>query len=231
MDVIRFDLDRLTPFEADEVLWSAETQARQAGRITVLLRIIPRHTVMPVLEVLETADIQARAIVSPDGMKKILLGESAVSPLRRILAWGGTGFVLIMVPFLWQSVLLHRSETALELVRPQTDLAQSMRSRLTLAVSGPVALNAEARKVGSLTEILRELSATLPDDTYLTNLTVKQRHLSFGGLSADAPSLIGRLDRAGFDNATLAGPVMRSPDGKRDVFSARADALHGKGAP
>jgi len=223
-DIVRFEIDRLTPFRPDEVMFSADIVRRLAGKIVVRLRLVPATVIAPALAALDSASLRARAIVSLDGDRTIPLDRPRARGTRaRVVVALACVAALMAAPFLHQQMALSETARALDEASPATRLAEGLRTRLDRALHGPAALVAETRATGRLPDILARLSDALPDDTYLTALTLKHRHLEFNGLSADAPALIGRLDSAGFANAALSGPVLRAPDGKHDVFSARAD--------
>ena len=73
------------------------------------------------------------------------------------------------------------------------------------------------RTIAALTEIL-------PDDTWLTELTLRQRKLTMAGRSAGAARLIGLLSAdPTIRDAAFVAPVTRADSGGVDVFSIRAE--------
>jgi general secretion pathway protein L len=64
----------------------------------------------------------------------------------------------------------------------------------------------------------------LPDDTYLTLLTITQRKLSISGRSASAARLIGALAaNPALRNPTFAAPVVRDETNGGEMFSIRVE--------
>ncbi len=62
--VLRYEMDRLTPFTADQVFWSATVQRRDraTGRLEVLLTLSPKALLQPVLAALHRIGVAPTAI-------------------------------------------------------------------------------------------------------------------------------------------------------------------------
>ena len=73
---LRFEMDRLTPFHADDVFWDCRLLRRDRARSLVLadLAVVPKATVAPVLAALHDAGLEPVA----------LEGQAADGRLRRI---------------------------------------------------------------------------------------------------------------------------------------------------
>ena len=68
------------------------------------------------------------------------------------------------------------------------------------------------------------MTELLPDDTFLSDLSLRQRRLTIGGQSAAAAKLIpGLAADPMFRNPGFTAPVTRSDQLKKDVFSLRAE--------
>ncbi|HYP62712.1 MAG TPA: PilN domain-containing protein, partial [Acidocella sp.] len=72
-------------------------------------------------------------------------------------------------------------------------------------------------------QVLAILTDALPDDTWLSDLTLKNGDLTFDGQSANAAQLIGLLSAVpGLRDPSFTAPVTRTADGKADLFSLHA---------
>ena len=62
--VLRYEMDRLTPFTAEQVFWSAiiERRDRPAGRLEICLSLLPKSLVQPVLAAIEAIGLKVSAI-------------------------------------------------------------------------------------------------------------------------------------------------------------------------
>jgi general secretion pathway protein L len=71
--------------------------------------------------------------------------------------------------------------------------------------------------------VLDELSALLPDNTYLTDLSLEAGRLRLTGVSANAAELVPLLEGSGhFKNAAFYAPTTRIVGGTTDRFSIEA---------
>src|SRR5262249_8955527 len=75
--------------------------------------------------------------------------------------------------------------------------------------------------------LLETLSQALPDNAYLTELTLQKSTLRIIGLTGDAPALIAPLEGA-FAEVHFFAPTTRGPDGQSFWFhiEARVDPQH-----
>jgi general secretion pathway protein L len=73
-------------------------------------------------------------------------------------------------------------------------------------------------------EAVAAVTEILPNDSYLTEFTMRERKMSLTGQSASAPKLISLLSAdPRIRNPSFTAPVTKSPDNKRDVFAISAD--------
>ena len=83
----------------------------------------------------------------------------------------------------------------------------------------------EARKQHAIvaTGVIDALSKLLPDDTFLTDLSVDAARVRITGVSARAAELVPLLERSGqFSNATFYAPTTRMQGQATDRFSIEA---------
>ena len=71
---------------------------------------------------------------------------------------------------------------------------------------------------------LAALTRILPDDTYLTEVTLQQRKVTLSGRSAAAARLIGALSAGeGLRNVAFAAPVTRLEAVRAELFTITAE--------
>ena len=79
-------------------------------------------------------------------------------------------------------------------------------------------------QVGSPLQSIALLTEMLPDDTHLSQLTIRQRKLSITGRSAGAARLISALAGSPLlQNPSFAAPVIRAETNGAETFSIRVE--------
>jgi general secretion pathway protein L len=127
------------------------------------------------------------------------------------------------VPVLRQERAIARAESEVASLRPRVAAVDALRQRIAANASGADLFAAELARVGNPLRALAAVTAALPDDTYLTAFSLRERKLSLVGRSAAAPRLIGALSA----DPTLRDPAFDAPvtrvGDKAELFSIRAE--------
>ena len=85
-------------------------------------------------------------------------------------------------------------------------------------------IESERDKVGRPLVVLAAATRILPDDTYLTEMELRQRKLTLSGRSAAAARLIGALAADGeFRNPGFSAPVTRIEALQSELFTIIAE--------
>ena len=84
----------------------------------------------------------------------------------------------------------------------------------------------ERGRVGDALQVLAVVTDTLPDDTYLTELSLHQRKLALSGESGAAAKVIVALSAEPMLHKTeFVAPVTRAPTGGLDMFSIESEVV------
>jgi general secretion pathway protein L len=224
--VMRFEMDRLTPFAADALYWGISGVAadRARGRLHLQLAFVLREPLEPLLQTLAQQQLFPSFIEAPNG--RIALNAAParmrVLPAALPVLCGLLALACLASPFLRQQIALNAAAQVIAQQQPAAQIAMRLRSRLSTAAYGRTAI-AQAQRAGDAMQVLAELTDALPDGTWLDDLTLKSGILTFDGQSADAAALIGRLSAApGLQDPSFTAPVTRTADGKSDQFSLQA---------
>jgi general secretion pathway protein L len=213
-----FELDRVTPFDAGEIFYRLGTPARAGSGLTATLTFTLRAPLAPLLAGLAKARLAPAAIETPEG--RIPLAAPARNRLL-MTALVALAVLVLAVPVLRQQQALDDAQAQIAALTPAASEAGVLRARLAAAASSREVL-AAAAAAGPL-HILATLTAALPDDTVLADLTLKSGTLTFDGQSADAARLIALLAATpGIRTPSFTAPVTRTMSGTADVFSIRA---------
>ena len=234
--VLHHEMDRLTPFCADQVFWSASQEHRDAAaeRLEVCLTVIPKTLLRPVIALLEAAGLAISAIeaVGTSGSPRLI---DLLAPSRRhraSLAFarglvGALAVVAAVMPVITLSLASNAVEARIAALQPQIAQVEALRRRIAGGSAGSTVIAAERARVGDALQVLATTTELIPDDTVLSDLSLHQGKLSISGQSATAPRLIPALAAdPTVGNPSFAAPVTRTPDGKADTFVIRAELRH-----
>lgn len=235
--VLGFEMDRLTPFRADEVFWTCSVTQRDAvrNRLHVRLTIVPRVQVQPALAALQRAGLLPARVEAPE-----TAGPCRVIPLgpgqpdrnwlgQRLEAFalGGCGILAVAaaaLPFVTQSNTWAGIDARIDRARPQVIEADILRGRIASGVTTTDAITTGRNEVGAPIEAIALLTDLLPDDTVLTQLSARQRKLTISGRSPAAARLIGTMAAHPLiHNPAFTAPVIRDGTSGNEMFSIRAD--------
>lgn len=233
--VLGYEMERLTPFAAEEVFWGASVEARDRarGKLAIRLTIIPRTGVQTLIETLAEAAGRPSLIeaATPAGLRRIKLQHEArsagigrLSPRLAASLLGGLAALAVISPFLRQALDLHDARAELETLRPRMALVDNLRRRIQGAGAGGDVVANETKRLGDAMGALAAITDILPDDSYLTEFALRERKITISGLGNSAPKLISLLSADNrVKNPAFTAPVTRNEQAKRDVFSIRAD--------
>jgi general secretion pathway protein L len=233
--LLRYEMERITPFASDELFWtwSVTRRDRERRRLHVHLALVPKaalRTLSAALEGLQVAPSWLEAARQGGTPCVIPLGHMAESERRsrrrQRLAFAGTGGLMvaaIALPFILQFIALGKVEEQMRALEPRVQLSETLRQRIASYSSGATLVAAERSRGGDPLAVLAVVTAALPDDTFLSDLGLRQGKLEISGESKAAARLIAALAA----NPTIKDPafvssVTRAENGL-DAFTIRAD--------
>lgn len=233
--VLGYEMDRITPFAAAELFWTwrLEHRDRTLGRLLIRLSVVHRPMIDAALEALRRAGFAPGLLsaVAPDGtLRSIPLSRATAPSATQRMAVRSAGAVcallavaVLAAPLLLNARAIAAADARIDALRPRVAQVEALRRRLAADTSGADVFAADAARVGSALQALAALTETLPDDTSLSSLSLRQRALTFTGQSARAARLIAALsaDPIWRDPAFVT-PVTRAASGGYDLFSIRA---------
>ncbi|WP_426119039.1 PilN domain-containing protein [Pseudomonas sp. DSP3-2-2] len=235
--VMGFELDRFTPFCADQVYYVIRRDGIRHGQVWVTLALVRRDFLDQCLSectenglVLEAVDVLDQA-GQPMGLDLLPEGyASAIQHRGRRLAIG-LGVACVVLAIAVHTVWLHNRQTALGIMQTEVhELRQQANQDMALrAASGASRtavqflferrLNQPARAL-----LLSELTRCLPSDTWLQTLEISaDGQVDVAGLSARASSLIGQIKACNqLSDPQYQGVIQPDEASGRDRFYIRA---------
>jgi general secretion pathway protein L len=235
--VLAFEMDRQTPFKADQVYFDYKILSRTGDRnLHIELTVVPRAALDN--ELVKIAGVDA-ALDGVDCWQKgpgsQRAGLNLLPPDRRIkrknlrlrmnLALGGAAVVLLITVM---TMSLANRQSALdamtaEVAKAASDAKQVSSARKTLqdTIDAANFLSRKKHETPLMVDLLNDLTARLPDDTYLERLNVDEKYkVELQGLSDDASKLIGLLSKSELiTNPSPQGSIQQDPRTKKDRFN------------
>src|SRR5271165_2078418 len=230
--MLRHDLARITPFPAPALFWRWDGRPKPAdrSRTEVVLTMVPKIALAATLDRLAAAGIAPHFLEVDSGGQRRLMpiaeqDDSRPGLLRGLgLVCAGLAVVALILPFLLQALALHATNTEIAALQPTVAQVETLRRGLTAGSAGREVLAREQEQTADVLQVLAALTRILPDDTFLTDFALRDRHFTISGRSASAPGLITGLSAEPLiRDAAFAAPVTRVEGATADVFSISAD--------
>jgi general secretion pathway protein L len=236
--VLAFEMDRETPFKAEELYWNHRVTAadRQGGRLSVRLALIPKANLDPLLADLAAVGIQPRRVEIADGLDRGFYlplnginGKHEQNASNRLLLPAATccailAIAAVLTPFVRQEVALASLDRQVAASRAAATEAENLRREIDRLSGNAGFIETERDKAGRPLGVLAAATRVLPDDTYLTEMELRQRKLTLSGRSAGAARLISALvDDGEFRNPGFSAPVTRLEALRAELFTINAE--------
>ncbi|HEY1413363.1 MAG TPA: PilN domain-containing protein [Rhodopila sp.] len=232
--MLRYELGRITPFTSENVFWRWDGRPKTGdrSRMDVTLTLIPKVAVNAALDALAEAGIQPRYIeAGPTERPRLVAiqdeaGRSSGPVLVRGLTWACAGLAVIalFLPVVTQEIALYRTNNAIDELQPAIKQVEALRQGITANGAGQEIVAKELARTGDILQVLATVTRILPDDTYLTDFSLRDRQMVIGGRSAAAARLITGLSaEPTIHDAAFAAPVTRTEGATTDTFSIRAE--------
>jgi general secretion pathway protein L len=240
-DVVSFEIDRQTPFKAQDVSFAFRVLGRDvaAQRLQVEITAVSRRVVTEAMSAIEGLGLM------PDRIE--VAGRSPELAASRLLLDGGTSIyarssrrvnialatsasilaaLAIILPVYASHTLAESGRTQLaEGQRKAAELARLQAELDALRDDGMFLVNRKRRGIG-VSEILAEVARTMPDNTWIIELQLSGSEMHLAGFSASASDLIGLLEKTRiFRNSVFRSPVTRDPVTQRERFHIAARVL------
>jgi general secretion pathway protein L len=239
-DVVRFEIDRQTPFSADSVRFDAcLRQRRDDGQLDVELVAMPRArfdaAMAPLADL--TAALSGVDVADADGRP---LGVNLLPDTERrqrqsqLRAWQWALAALAVCALIfgaWKLLDNRRQaadtlEASLRSRGEQARQAAAQRQQLIETIDGINTLDRARAQRPTALEVLNELSKRLPDSTYLEKISMEGDQLVLIGLSTEASSLVGKLQGSPlWRSPALSGAVQPDQALRRDRFTLTAQLV------
>ena len=241
---LSFEMDRQTPFRADDVYFAFRVieRDRDAGQIRVELLLTPRTGLDSQLELLEHRNL-APSVVDvehqgqPAGVNLLPQDQRyKVINWRTRFNWALAGVMIVllagvMLQSLWvRQQQIASVEQAIEDVRSEAMRVQQVRQQINDAYEAAGFLTDRRASAVPTVKVLAEVTRLLPDDTFLDRLIIGADSVQMQGKSNNAQRLIELVNQSEFfDNAAFRGPTRLDTRTQREIFDLTANTAVGEG--
>jgi general secretion pathway protein L len=235
-EVVRFEIDRQTPFSADKVFFDVRVVSRHSdGPLEVELVVAPRQQLETLMSPREAwaGQLDGVDVLDVDGeplavnLLPLAQRRQRQQPLRRLNRLLLLAALVMLVLAGWQ-LLDNRRHAAAALATQVDGLAararavSAQRQQLQDLLDGQAFFTQRGTQQVAMTGLLDELSLRLPEDTWVEKLDVENGRLQLIGFSGSASALVPLLeDSPHWKTPALTG-VLQSTGG-RDRFTLVAE--------
>jgi general secretion pathway protein L len=231
-EVLAFEMHRRTPFAADEVYFDFRPLPERADdpHVHVELSLVRRKLVDAALALLPPWNLRVAGMADVPGLEGegLLLnlappsrGPSTSRGLARVL-WVANAALLaavVVIPFVHQDRRIEELSGQVAVAKAEAEGVAALRQQAeTLRADRRFLIDAK-RDRPALVTLIAELTAALPDGTWVQRLEIKSGRVRLRGTSTTASSLIPIIeDSPRFHNAAFNAPVTRNPTTGKEQF-------------
>jgi len=243
--VLSFEMDRQTPFKADQVYFDYRLGEREAAarNLQVELIVVPRAPLDADLAKLAAGSLELDGVDCwREGPGSGRLGLNLLpadrrprrvnARLRLNLGLAAAAIVLLFTAML---LSLGNREAALAAMSEQVEKAQNaakqvgaLRKTLQDSISAANFLNRRKHEMPTMVQMLADLTDRLPDDTYLERIAVDEKaKIDVQGLSDNTAKLTERLrESTVLENPSFQGNIQQDPRTHKDRFNMTLEFRH-----
>lgn len=235
--VLAFEMERHTPFHADNVYFDYRPKARDSKqrKLEVDLTVVQKPVVDEALDVV--ADWELR--FSPDTGLEGKGGFTFLPRVYRAHTTRGLNRALIVLNLVALAaaalIPIYQQERYIDSLQQRADRARAaamasveVQDRID-ALEQRRALFEQTKSGPSAVELIEELARIIPDGTWLHRLDFKSGEVQFQGLSDAASALIGVVESSPmFREARFGSPITRDARSGRERFHISAKLETGR---
>jgi general secretion pathway protein L len=245
--VVAFEMDRLTPFKADQVYHQARPVEKNArnDKIDVELVLVLRDKLDDILDRLSAWGLMPEVVdVQPDVDEGMDSGEVRYNLLPQHMCPKRNHWVKALNVFLgvilslfvllgfgmpiWfdRQWMLELQQQVEEAERTAKEV-QSLKMDVDRRMHESVFVLEKKQQAPILIDVLNELSRIIPDKTWLTNLQYKNRRIQIQGQSPSASALIEIIEASpAFQQTRFVSPVTRDRKTKLERFQIATEVVN-----
>lgn len=238
-DVVGFEFERLVPFSRSDVYYAYRVTSRdkQAQTLRLELVVLPRSEVARLSQTfdalgLRVTEIEVAEPGSDSKVTPIPLGDrgagSTMQAGRRIVvglsaAAAVLALICLAIPFWQASTAIGTLTTEMAEARHQAETATALKKQIDAKRQEQQFLTDRKRAMPTASELLATLTQLIPDDAYLTEMTITGDRVRLVGIANSATALLTLIDQSpAFHGAAFQSPIVQDPRLNRERFDITA---------
>jgi general secretion pathway protein L len=246
--VLAFEMDRQTPFKADQIYFDSRVLGRDAGgrNLQVELVLLPRAQLDQELAALPSASgldaVDSWQTTPGAGRRHINLLPAERRSRRRNMRLPlnlGLAALAVILLFVNMDESLTNRAAAVESMRAEVEKSNNeakqvaaLRKTLSDSIAGANFLSDKKRNGPLTVALLDDLSRRLPEDTYLERLQIENGEAQLQGQAKEAAKLIALLGGSTcIGNPRLQGQIQPDSRTNKERFQITADVKACNGKP
>lgn len=239
-EVLSFEMDRQTPFTAEQVYYDFFVDARSPAErtITVELVLTTRRMLNDLLNRLDSRGLHPDVVTvnSSEGSSfaaiNLLPAENrqrkAVTPRLVNLALGTLALLLLIsamsMPLLNKRQKIQALEPLLTTATETAEEARLLRKKVDQMTANSRFLVDRKQASLPVLQVMDELTRILPDDTWVTRLDINGSEVQIQGQSSSAAALIPLIESSSIlQNPRFRSPVTQLPRSDVERFQLSAE--------
>lgn len=239
--VLSFEMDRQTPFKADQVYFDSRVLARDptTRSMRVEVTVLPKAVLDPQLESVaggaidfDVVDVRGEGVANMRrGVNLLPLERRARRRDMRVPINLGLAALAIILLVINMSESLSNRAIAIETMQAEVEKAAAaarevleLKKNLQDSVNGANFLAEKKHNGPLIIALLDDLAYRLDDDTYLERFSIESNQIQLQGQSKNAAGLISVLSASPFmSNPRLEGQIQPDPRTGKDRFTISAE--------
>ncbi len=243
-EVIKYEMDRYTPFSANDVYFDYRIEDRLAEKdlIKVLLLVVRKEILKPIESMVEDGVIALERIniISLSNANhsindvKLLRTLSSANHHQSTVKWllvAAVGLIMLtaITPLIINYMHINKLSQELEKLESTVSEVKQLQSEYQKMQEQVGYLVAIKEKNPSIIGVLNLLTEVTPDHTFVQRLSIEDGLLSLQGLSASASEFIPIIDKTGqFEDIRFSAPVTLSATDNLENYSITARLISHK---
>ena len=244
-EVLSFEMDKQTPFTADQVYYDFVITDRSSVNRTLSaqLFVAPRDIVDNALATFAAAGIQPDLIAThgPDDKPEEsinLLPDHMRSNRGTLVHWANAALAALAIllittaialPLVQKNQLIRSLETDVQAATAAAQASIQLRQEVEKLVEGSGYLVNKKQSEPTIVRLLDEMSGIIPDHTWVNRIDIGGGEISLQGQSAAAAGLIALIEASpSFGAAQFRSPVTQVIRTDQERFHLSADILPGQ---